>query len=133
MFSEGQIMRRMTFLAAVASLAIGSTALAAVSGGGHGYSLECNENGFVLRSDYPVYRWAKRGFRDLRELDHETLFLGKDCDAYHQDLGWRGRWWWANGGIVVEYENAEISFPRADIGVWAGQCPRELDLTDCRL
>jgi ATP-dependent protease ClpP protease subunit len=120
-------------------------AQAAASSAGHSYSLECNEHGFVLRSDSPVIRWARRGFHDMRKLDPETIYLGKDCDVFHKDLGWRGKWGWANGGVKIEFENTAgsfgaygqfqpdmIGFPRADIDVWADQCPRDLDLTNCR-
>ena len=137
-------MRRMTFLAAVACLLIGGAAQAA-SSAGHSYSVECNEHGFVLRSNYPVFRWARGGFHDMRKLDPEIIYLGKDCDVFHKDLGWRGKWGWANGGVRINFENTVssfgyygqfqpdmIGFPRADIGVWADQCPRDLDLTNCR-
>ncbi len=136
-------MRQMIRLAAALVIFSGASAATVeaeaadlVSSAGHSYLVECNEHGFVLRSDYPVFRWSKSGFHDPRKLDSETIFLGKDCDAYHQELGWRGKWGWANGGIKIEFENTvgsfgaygqfqpdTIGFPRQELG---HQCPRDL-------
>lgn len=115
-----------------------------ISSAGHGYSVECNKNGYMLRSNFPVYRWADSGFHELRKLHAEIIFLGKECDAFQKNLGFRGKWGQANGGFRIEFENTdsgfgaygqfqpgEIGFPRQEIYL---QCPRGFALeSDCPL
>lgn len=55
-----------------------------------------NENGIVMRSD--------KG----------TLYLGKNCDAFHTVYG-AGTWDWANGGFRAVLGNRIIGFPRSDV------------------
>lgn len=41
------------------------------------------------------------------------VYLGRDCDAWSKRDG-KGRWQWANGGVVVELGDARLAFPRQD-------------------
>jgi hypothetical protein len=60
------------------------------------YRVTLNGNGAVLRSR------------------HLTIYLGRACDARSPQLG-RGRWEWANGGILVRFRNRAIGFARQEI------------------
>lgn len=98
-------------LGASAAMAQGFTY---VSGEGHQYRYERNENGAVLTSLYPVARFTGFGAMTRIETGTEVLYLGRDCDAYSKVLG-EGNWSWANGGFVVEFDNHRIGFPRQEI------------------
>jgi hypothetical protein len=41
------------------------------------------------------------------------VYLGRACDARSPQLG-RGRWGWANGGVLITFQRRRIGFPRAD-------------------
>lgn len=86
----------------------------AVSGDGHGYSVTCNENGFVLTSLYPTFRFIENGVASRVEDGIETIYLGKSCDAYTDTFG-EGTWGWANAGYIAEFERFSIGFPRQEL------------------
>ena len=51
-----------------------------------------------------------------------TIFLGPDCTATSTQYG-RGKWSWANGGIMVDLEKKkDISFARAETPYEDGRC-----------
>lgn len=94
----------------------------AFSSDGHSYQMTCNENGFVLTSDYPVARFIENGVLSEVEEGIEILFLGKSCDAFTAVYG-DGTWGLANGGFAVSFDDYRIGFPRQ-----APFC--EVDVTD---
>jgi hypothetical protein len=82
---------------------------------GHEYKLTCNNNGYILRSRYPVTRLIEGGVASRVEtMKHEEIRLGKDCDAYHKIFG-VGKWCWANGGFSVEFSLHNFGFPRQEL------------------
>ena len=85
-----------------------------VSSEGHQYRHSLNPNGAVLNSLYPVARFTGTGASTRVVTGTETLFLGRDCDAFSEVLG-NGTWSWANGGFVVVFGQKSIGFPRQEI------------------
>ncbi|MGB4812074.1 MAG: hypothetical protein WBP13_06290 [Methylophilaceae bacterium] len=65
---------------------------------GNQYTSAANANGVILKSS------------DI------MIYLGKSCDASSPKYG-KGTWSWANGGFVVEFNNASIGFPRQEIKI----------------
>ena len=113
----------MRLFLAMILLAFGTIASHAqyVSGEGHSYTLSCNSDGMVLSSTNPVSRFTGTGATaNIEKLDPEKLYLGKTCDAFHKLLGY-GKWCWANGGFVAEYDTVRIGFPRQEL-----YCPNGL-------
>lgn len=90
-----------------------------ISGEGHQYQYARNANGAVLTSLYPVARFTGTGALTQVETGIETLYLGRDCDAFAKVLG-EGTWAWANGGFVVEFGGHRIGFPRQEIDAGQG-------------
>lgn len=111
-------MRHHISIAVMAALLVRSSAAFAqsdwiyVSQEGHQYSASLNEDGAVMVSLYPVARFTGTGAMMQVITGTETLYLGRDCDAYSKVLG-RGTW--ANGGFVVQFEDRAIRFPRQEI------------------
>jgi hypothetical protein len=66
-----------------------------VDGGGAAWRLYDTVNGAMLRG---------RGIR---------IYFGRACGAFSPQLG-RGRWSWANGGILFTFARRRIGFPRAE-------------------
>lgn len=64
-------------------------------GSGIAYSSTRNKDGVVLSS------------RDV------TIYLGNSCDAFSPQYG-KGKWGWANGGVLVELKKGNIGFPRQE-------------------
>ena len=85
----------------------------AFSADGHAYNVTCNENGFVLTSVYPVFRFIENGALSTIEEGIEVLYLGKSCDAFTQTFG-KGEWGWANGGYLATFDRFSIGFPRQE-------------------
>lgn len=103
----------------VLMLALAATAAAAddiihVSAEGHQYRYRLNSDGAVLTSLYPVARFEGTGAMTRVITGIETLYLGRDCDAYSKVLG-SGSWSWANGGFLVQFPHHSIGFPRQEI------------------
>ncbi len=90
-----------------------------VSGDGHAYNVTCNENGFVLTSLYPVFRFIENGASSSIEDGIETIYLGKSCDAFTETFG-TGVWGRANGGFIATFDRFSIGFPRQ-----APYCPND--------
>lgn len=113
-------MRHHISIAVMAALLVRSSAAFAqsdwiyVSQEGHQYSASLNEDGAVMVSLYPVARFTGTGAMMQVITGTETLYLGRDCDAYSKVLG-RGTWAWANGGFVIQFEDRAIRFPRQEI------------------
>ena len=80
----------------------------------HSWSLTCNSSGYVLRSQYPVTRFHEAGANSSVTRERETLYLGKSCDATSSVLG-NGKWCWANGGFVAEFDRSKMGFPRQEL------------------
>lgn len=74
----------------------GTATLTSADGGR--YAVRHNAHGAVLRGGGGV------------------IYLGRDCDAWSRDGG-RGRWQWANGGVVVELQHRRVAFPRQEVAV----------------
>ena len=108
-----------TFLVA-AFLASTASAQDRVSAEGHFYELSCNASGYVLKSDHPVGRFFGSGASTTLTEDRETIYLGRSCDAAR--TGWSGgKWCWANGGFVIEFDEYRIGFPRQELFCPQGQ------------
>jgi len=80
---------------------------------GHQYRLTCNADGIVLKSVYPVVRFAGQGAGMREIVGNETLYLEKNCDAWSEALG-KGQWRWANSGFWAVFEQREIRFVRQE-------------------
>ena len=50
-----------------------------------------------------------------------VIYLGRGCDVFSPQLG-RGRWGWANGGVLLTAGTRRLGFPRYDPPVRNGQC-----------
>jgi hypothetical protein len=79
-----------------------------VDGGGDVWHYRENSHGAVLR----------RG--------RVLIYLGRGCDVVSPQLG-RGRWGWANGGVIFTAGARRLGFPRHDPPVRraAAQCDVE--------
>jgi hypothetical protein len=89
--------------------------LVLTSSEGHAYRVNCNRNGYVLTSIYPVSRFinGSSGVRVYR--GKEIIYLGSSCDSFTNSYG-PGKWGWANGGIRVEFSGGEfIGFPKQEL------------------
>lgn len=98
----------------LAGAALAQEAFVYVSAEGHQYRYSKNQDGAVLDSLYPVARFTGSGAATQVITGIETLYLGRNCDAYSQVLG-NGSWAWANWGFVVKFDRREIAFPRQEI------------------
>ncbi len=107
-------MRRITTFTLVGFIALTTGAAAYVSNEGHRYNHECNVNGMVLRSTYPVSRFVEGGANSRVEEGEEVIYLGISCDAQHEVFG-KGRWSWANGGFQIQFADVQIRFPRQEV------------------
>jgi hypothetical protein len=86
-----------------------------ISDAGHGYTLDCNANGYVLTSVNPVGRRIGAVGALIQTIyDTETIYLVSSCDAYSMLLG-NGEWAWANGGFIVDFGDFRIGFPRQEL------------------
>lgn len=100
---------------ALASPVMGEEPFVYVSGAGHGYTLDCNRNGYVLTSVNPVgRRTGEVGALIQTIYETETIYLGASCDAYSELLG-NGEWAWGNGGFIVDFGDFRIGFPRQEL------------------
>ena len=81
---------------------------------GHQYRASLNPDGVALVSLYPVARFTGTGAMTQVITEIETLYLGRDCDAFSKVLG-RGVWTWANGGFGADFRDRKIWFPRQEI------------------
>jgi hypothetical protein len=67
------------------------------------------------------YVEGRGGVWHHRENDHGAalrrgriaIYLGRNCDVFSPQLG-RGRWGWANGGVIVTAGARRLGFPRFD-------------------
>ncbi len=59
--------------------------------------------------------WALRENRHGAVLRNRTtyIYLGRGCDAVSPRFG-RGRWGWANGGVLITFPHRRIGFARQD-------------------
>ncbi|RYH05872.1 hypothetical protein [Tropicimonas sp. IMCC6043] len=80
---------------------------------GHQYTLTCNADGIVLKSVFPVVRFAGHGAGMREIVGIETLYLGRNCDAWSEALG-TGHWRWSNSGFWAVFEQREIRFVRQE-------------------
>lgn len=85
-----------------------------ISQEGHQYRASLNPDGVALASLYPVARFTGTGAMTQVITEIETLYLGRDCDAFSKVLG-RGVWTWANGGFGADFKDRKIWFPRQEI------------------
>ncbi len=98
----------------VVVLALSTFASHAYVADGHEYTLQCNDDGYVLASRYPVTRTIGQG-HDMRAASGiERLYLGRSCDAYHKLLG-EGQWCRGNGGFVATFPQHRFGFPRQEL------------------
>ena len=74
-----------------------------------------NEDGVVLTSKYP-----KAWFHGEPSQDHTAsekraiIFLGRSCDAVHNEYG-TGIWSWWNDSFAVTFGNHRISFANQEL------------------
>lgn len=87
----------------------------------HSWSISCNNSGYVLRSQHPVSRFHEAGAGSSVTRERETLYLGRSCDASSSVLG-AGKWCWANGGFLAEFDRHKMGFPRQEL-----VCPNKTD------
>ena len=52
-----------------------------------------------------------------------TLYLGKTCDADSSKYG-KGKWGWANGGVLVTLKQKTIGFPRQESPFADNRCAK---------
>lgn len=90
-----------------------------VSDEGHQYRYTLNQDGAVLESLFPVARFTGSGAMTEVITGTETLYLGRNCDAFSKVLG-QGSWAWANSGFAVEFQTRRIAFPRQEIDAGNG-------------
>ena len=50
-----------------------------------------------------------------------VIYLGRNCDVFSPQLG-RGRWGWANGGVLITAGARRLGFPRQDPPVRDPRC-----------
>ena len=81
---------------------------------GHVYDMECTGDGYRFTSKYPVARTVGSGADSHIVTKPEKLYLGRDCDAYHEIFG-NGTWCWANGGFVAEFTDMKFGFGRQEL------------------
>jgi hypothetical protein len=53
-----------------------------------------------------------------------VIYLGRGCDVLSPQLG-RGRWGWANSGVILTAGAARLGFPRHDPPVEKPRCDLE--------
>lgn len=120
----------MKLMMIAALVALPAAANAYVSDEGHEYRQTCTADGVVLRSAYPVARQIGAGAGRKHVNGHETIYLGKDCDALNLVYG-AGEWSSANGGFWVTFADKEFSFGGQELF-----CPKTISLPkgtrDCR-
>ena len=74
-----------------------------------------NENGAVLTSQYPKSWFHGEPYQDLQvHTKPAILYLGKDCDAVHNEYG-EGSWSGANGGFGAQFGDHVIFFGRQEV------------------
>ncbi|WP_373085298.1 hypothetical protein [Sneathiella sp.] len=89
--------------------------------GNHSWSMSCNKSGYVLQSQYPVSRFHEAGAGSSVTREKETLYLGRSFDALHTVMC-DGKWCWANGGFLAEFDGDKMGFPRQELA-----CPNSED------
>lgn len=87
------------------------------SSSGHEYIVTCNENGYVIKSKYPVSRFLGDIAYTKPSSTYEAVSLDEECRAYVNSLGagGSGKWCWANGGVSLEFPKLNIGFPRQEL------------------
>jgi hypothetical protein len=95
-------------------LAASTIAAEAYVSDGHEYTLQCNDDGYVLASRYPVTRTVGRGQEMRTASGMERLYLGRSCDAFHKLHG-EGQWCRGNGGFVATFPEHRFGFPRQEL------------------
>jgi len=109
-----------TLLATAALTALATTSQAEVEGdyislAGHQYTHALADDGTVsLTSLYPVARFTGFGASMEVIMGTESLYLGRNCDAYSKVMG-EGKWSESNGGFRLEFDDLTIIFPRQEI------------------
>lgn len=89
----------------VASFVLSSSlAHALVDSDGNKYKVTINSNGAVLQSKTKV------------------IYLGNSCGAKSPQLG-RGTWGWANGGVIIQFIDHRVAFPRQESPFEDERCP----------
>lgn len=112
--------KRQALFSFIIFLAFTTTGNAYVSSAGHRYEYKCNKHGLVLSSKHPISRFVGSGAGTSIVEGIETIFLGVSCDAQHKVFG-TGKWGWANGGFLIEFDKTSIGFPRQELhcDIWA--------------
>lgn len=93
-------------LAAAAALGLATMPAAAAQRGGRDRARYVDGNGAAW-TFYETRNGAMLRGRAIR------IYFGRTCGAFSPQLG-RGRWSWANGGVLVTFPRRRIGFPRAD-------------------
>lgn len=67
------------------------------------------------------YSVSKSSAGVILESRNAVIYLGKSCDAKSPQFG-RGTWGWANGGVVIQFVDKQIGFPRQESPFEDGRC-----------
>ncbi|GAB2715107.1 hypothetical protein GCM10027172_07560 [Halomonas garicola] len=73
-------------------------------GSGRNYNVTMNDSGAVMKSGDAV------------------IYLGNSCDAFSEKYG-RGTWGWANGGVIIQFIDHRVGFPRQESPFNDSRCP----------
>ncbi len=113
-------------IGAISALGFAATAAVAQVGlltsyAGFQYTESVNGSGTVLTSTYPKAFFIGEGVNMDLVVQVEKIYLGKDCDAYHDIYG-KGVWSWANGGVMVEFPAETFVFPKQELREYYEKC-----------
>lgn len=92
-----------------------------VSNEGDSYQSQTFQNKAVLTSDSKkIYILDQGAGMSSKEGKHQISFF-KNCKIQSNLLG-QGKWFWANGGVFLEFENHEIVFPKQESPFESFEC-----------
>lgn len=55
------------------------------------------------------------------ESSNEIIYVGNLCDAFSKTRG-TGKWFWANGGVSIEFNDSSVGFPRQETPFEDSRC-----------
>lgn len=87
------------------------------------YLVSCSAEGYELVTKFPVTRLlfgeiGADGFEVVQK--RESIELAPDCSATHSLMG-AGTWCAANGGVLIEFQDLSLGFPRQALFCPAGE------------
>lgn len=75
----------------------------------------------LLDSDNNEYEVIINSSGAVLESENSVIYMGNSCDAESPEFG-TGTWGWANGGILIQFINRSVGFPRQDSPFQDGRC-----------